>query len=234
MDGRPGSLDYTELTDEDRAKVHAFISISDERALAKASEVDRAIKNGDDPGVLAGVPFTVKDIFCVEGTVTTAASRILHNFTAPYTATPVARMEAAGAVMIGKVNLDEFTFGSSSESSAYLPTTRNPWKTDRVPGGSSGGSAASVAAGEAPLSIGTDTAGSIRQPAGFCGVVGLKPTYGRVSTIRFDRLCLLTGLPRTIGTECLGCSCHDASDRRRGRTRCHLGSSASAGLHDCT
>ena len=204
VDGRPGSLDYTELTDEDRAKVHSFISISDERALAKANEIDRAIKNGDDLGALAGVPFTVKDIFCVEGTITTAASRILHNFTAPYTATPVARMEAAGAVMIGKVNLDEFTFGSSSESSAFLPTPRNPWKTDRVPGGSSGGSAASVAAGEAPLSIGTDTAGSIRQPAGFCGVVGLKPTYGRVS--RYGLIAFASSL------DCPGPLAHNVSD----------------------
>jgi aspartyl-tRNA(Asn)/glutamyl-tRNA(Gln) amidotransferase subunit A len=181
VDGRPGSLEDRELTDEDRATVHAFITVTDQSALARAAEIDQSIARGEDPGPLAGVPFSVKDIFCVKDTVTTAASRILSNFTAPYTATPVDRMLKAGAVMIGKVNLDEFTFGSSSESSAYHPTTRNPWKTDRVPGGSSGGSAASVAAGEAPLSIGTDTAGSIRQPAGFCGVVGLKPTYGRVS-----------------------------------------------------
>lgn len=192
VDGRPGSLDAGELTDEDRAKVHSFISVTDERALAQANEIDRMISRGEDPGPLAGVPFTVKDIFCVKDTLTTAASRILSNFTAPYTATPVARMEKAGAIMVGKVNLDEFTFGSSSESSAYRPTTRNPWKTDRVPGGSSGGSAASVAAGEAPLSIGTDTAGSIRQPAGFCGVVGLKPTYGRVS--RFGLIAFASSL----------------------------------------
>jgi aspartyl-tRNA(Asn)/glutamyl-tRNA(Gln) amidotransferase subunit A len=130
---------------------------------------------------LAGVPFTVKDIFCVRGTPSTAGSRILANFVAPYTATPAARMEAAGGVMLGKVNLDEFTYGSSNESSAFQPSPRNPWDPDRVPGGSSGGSAAAVAAGEGALSLGTDTAGSIRQPAAFCGVVGLKPTYGRVS-----------------------------------------------------
>lgn len=204
VDGRPGSLEERELNDDDRAKVHAFITVSDERALAKASEIDRMIAAGEDPGPLAGVPFTVKDIFCVEGTNTTAASRILSNFTAPYTATPVARMEKAGAVMIGKVNLDEFTFGSSSESSAYRPTPRNPWKTDRVPGGSSGGSAASVAAGEAPLSLGTDTAGSIRQPAGFCGVVGLKPTYGRVS--RYGLIAFASSL------DCPGPLAHDVSD----------------------
>ena len=113
VDGRPGTLDAGELTDEDRSKVHAFITVADERALAQANEVDRKISRGEDPGPLAGVPFSVKDIFCVKDTITTAASRILSNFTAPYTATPVARMENAGAVMIGKVNLDEFTFGSS-------------------------------------------------------------------------------------------------------------------------
>ena len=182
VDGRPGSLDKAaELSDEDRHKVHAFITRTDEQALARAAEIDRMLSKGEDPGPLAGVPFTVKDIFCVKDTFSTAASRILANFKSPYTATPVKRMQDAGAVMLGKVNLDEFTYGSSNESSAYQPSPRNPWKTDRVPGGSSGGSAASVAAGEAPFSLGTDTAGSIRQPAAFCGVVGVKPTYGRVS-----------------------------------------------------
>jgi len=162
-------------------KVHAFITLTAERAERQAAAVDAKVAAGEDPGPLAGVPITVKDIFCVEGTPSTAGSRILANFTAPYTAIPVARMEAAGAVVLGKVNLDEFTYGSSNESSAFQPATRNPWDPSRVPGGSSGGSAASVAAGEAPLSLGTDTAGSVRQPAAFCGVVGLKPTYGRVS-----------------------------------------------------
>ena len=181
VDGRRGEVDAAPLTEEDKQKVHAFVTLTDDRALEHATAIDRQIANGEDPGPLAGVPFTVKDIFCVSGTPSTAASRILANFTAPYTATPVARMEAAGAVMVGKVNLDEFTYGSSNESSAFQPSPRNPWKTDRVPGGSSGGSAASVAAAEVPLSLGTDTAGSIRQPAAFCGVVGVKPTYGRVS-----------------------------------------------------
>ena len=161
--------------------VHAFITLTAERARAQALEIDRRLDAGEDVGPLAGVPFTVKDIFCVKGTPSTAGSRILANFVAPYTATPVARMEAAGGVMLGKVNLDEFTYGSSSESSAFQPSPRNPWDTTRVPGGSSGGSTAAVAAGEGALSLGTDTAGSIRQPAAFCGVVGVKPTYGRVS-----------------------------------------------------
>jgi len=181
VDGRPGRLDAGAITTEDQKRVHAFITLTPERARAQAEEVDRKLAAGEEPGALAGIPFAVKDIFTVRGTPSTAASRILANFTAPYTATPVERMEAAGAVMIGKVNLDEFTYGSSNESSAFQPSTRNPWDTSTVPGGSSGGSAAAVAAGEALLSIGTDTAGSIRQPAAFCGVVGMKPTYGRVS-----------------------------------------------------
>ena len=181
IDGHPGALEPATLTAKDSQSVHAFISVTSERARLQAAAVDRKLAGGEDPGPLAGVPFSVKDIFCVQGTNSTAGSRILANFVAPYTATPVARMEAAGGVMIGKVNLDEFTFGSSNESSAFQPSPRNPWDPSRVPGGSSGGSAAAVAAGEGPLSLGTDTAGSIRQPAAFCGVVGVKPTYGRVS-----------------------------------------------------
>jgi aspartyl-tRNA(Asn)/glutamyl-tRNA(Gln) amidotransferase subunit A len=181
VDGRPGNLDAGVLQSGYAEKVHAFISLTTERAQAQARKIDRRLAQSEDPGPLAGVPFTVKDIFTVKGTPSTAASRILANFIAPYTATPVERMEAAGAIMLGKVNLDEFTYGSSNESSAFQPSPRNPWKPDRVPGGSSGGSAAAVAAGEGALSIGTDTSGSIRQPAAFCGVVGVKPTYGRVS-----------------------------------------------------
>lgn len=181
VDGRPGSPEAYSPQPEDAHKVHAFITLTTDRALEQARQVDAKIAAGEDPGPLAGVPFTVKDIFAVEGTPSTAASRILANFVAPYTATPVSRLEAAGGVMLGKVNLDEFTYGSSTESSAFQPATRNPWDTRRAPGGSSGGSAAAVAAFEGALSLGTDTAGSIRQPAAFCGVVGMKPTYGRVS-----------------------------------------------------
>ena len=201
VDGRPGSLQPGELTPEDETSVHAFITLTAERAQQQAAEVDRKLAAGEDPGPLAGVPFTVKDIFCVEGTPSTAASRILANFTAPYTATPVARMEAAGAVMLGKVNLDEFTYGSSNESSAFQPSPRNPWDTSRVPGGSSGGSAAAVAAGEGALSLGTDTAGSIRQPAAFCGVVGRQAHLRARLALRADRLRLLAGLPRPAGAQ---------------------------------
>ena len=181
VDGRPGELESGLETKEDAERVHAFITLTEDAARAQAEMVDKMIADGEDPGPLAGVPATIKDVFCVKDTPSTIGSRILANFISPYTATPVARMRSAGAVLLGKVNLDEFTYGSSTESSAFQPSTRNPWNTSRVPGGSSGGSAASVAAGEAPLSLGTDTAGSIRQPAAFCGVVGLKPTYGRVS-----------------------------------------------------
>jgi aspartyl-tRNA(Asn)/glutamyl-tRNA(Gln) amidotransferase subunit A len=181
VEGRAPSTEPYTPTAEDREKIHAFITLTEERARTQARAVDDAVVSGRDPGPLAGVPLAVKDIFCVEGTPSTAASRILANFVAPYTATPVARLEAAGAVTVGKANLDEFTFGSSSESSAFCPPPGNPWDPRRVPGGSSGGSAAAVATGEAALSLGTDTAGSIRQPAAFCGVVGMKPTYGRVS-----------------------------------------------------
>ena len=192
VDGRPGAIDPGAQTAEDSQRVHAFISYAIDQARAAATAVDKQLEAGEDPGLLAGIPFTVKDIFCVRDTYSTAGSRILANFMAPYTATPVECMMKEGGLMLGKVNLDEFTYGSSNESSAFQPSPRNPWNLNHVPGGSSGGSAASVAAGEAVLSLGTDTAGSIRQPAAFCGVVGMKPTYGRVS--RFGLIAFASSL----------------------------------------
>ena len=177
VEATEAALERIQVTDD---VLHAFLTVTAEQALDQAHAVDQARARGERLGPLAGVPLALKDVLVTKGIRTTAGSRILDDFRPPYDATVVQRLRAAGAIIVGKANLDEFAMGSSTEHSGFGPT-RNPWDPSRVPGGSSGGPAAAVASGQAVLGIGTDTGGSIRQPASLCGVVGVKPTYGLVS-----------------------------------------------------
>ena len=180
-------ISAAELTQAYLAAIHrhdgdirAFLHVDDERALAQAHAVDEKLRRGEKLGPLAGLPVALKDVLCTAGQPTTCGSKILKNFVPPYDAHVITKLREADAVFLGKTNLDEFAMGSSTENSAFQ-VTRNPWDVERIPGGSSGGSAAAVASCQAPLALGTDTGGSIRQPASLCGIVGLKPSYGRVS-----------------------------------------------------
>ena len=194
------SFDTIDGRDEE---IHAFLHLTKQRAQAQAEDVDKAVAAGQDPGPLAGVPIAIKDNMCTRGEPTTCSSKILEGWRPPYDATVIGRLEAAGAVIVGKTNLDEFAMGSSTENSAFGPT-RNPRDTSRVPGGSSGGSAAAVAADFVPLSLGSDTGGSIRQPAALCGVVGVKPSYGAVS--RYGLIAFASSLDQ------IGPFAHDVTD----------------------
>jgi aspartyl-tRNA(Asn)/glutamyl-tRNA(Gln) amidotransferase subunit A len=189
--------------------VRAYVTLMRETALAEAARADEAIRKGA-VGALTGIPIALKDICCTNGVRTTCGSRMLQNFIPPYDATVVEKLRAAGAVLTGKTNMDEFAMGSSTETS-FFGATRNPWDLTRIPGGSSGGSAAAVAADECIAALGSDTGGSIRQPAALCGIVGMKPTYGRVS--RFG-LIAFAGPDRPLHEGCGGL--RDPDERARG------------------
>lgn len=212
------ALKYIEQTEP---QVDAFLQITGEQALQTAKEVDAKIAAGEELGKLAGIPIGIKDNICTKGVATTCGSRMLQNFVPVYNATVVEKMEAAGAISVGKTNMDEFAMGSSCENS-YFKATKNPRDTSRVPGGSSGGSAAAVAAGQVPLSLGSDTGGSIRTPAAFCGVVGLKPTYGAVS--RFGLVAFASSLDqigpfgRTVEDTALAFEVMSGPDKMRDAT----------------
>ncbi len=221
-DGRQGSPDHSSETDEDRKKIHAFVTLCESEAYRKAAEIDRKIAMGESVGILAGVPYSAKDLYCTRGIPTAGGSRILNGWLPPYDAAVIERMNAADAVLFGKTNCDEFGMGGTNETSAFLPLPRNPWDLSRVSGGSSGGSAAAVAACEGSISLGTDTGGSIREPAAFCGVVGLKPTYGRVSrwgTIAFaSSMDTMGPITRTVSDAALVLKTIAGFDRRDNTT----------------
>ncbi len=183
--------EHFKIIEEKNSEINALLAVNKESALRQAREIDQQIKDGKDAGVLCGVPVTIKDNILIEGAVCTAGSKLLKNYVAAYDATVIKKLKNAGAIIVGKANMDEFAMGSSNETSAF-GAVKNPRDKDRVAGGSSGGSAASVAAGMAMGSLGSDTGGSIRLPAGFCGIVGMKPTYGRVS--RFGLISMASSL----------------------------------------
>src|ERR1700687_377220 len=193
ISAREVAADYYKRIEARNPELNAYLTLSQDRAFAQADRVDALVAAGKPLPPLAGVPIAIKDVISTRGVRTTCGSKILENYVPPYDATAVQRLEAAGAVILGKTNCDEFAMGSSNENSAYGPV-RNPEAPDRVPGGSSGGSAAAVAAGLAVVSLGTDTGGSIRQPGSFCGIPAMMPSYGRVS--RYGLIAFASSLDR--------------------------------------
>ena len=208
---------YYERIAQINPELNVYLSLTRERALEQAERVDAAASKGEPLGPLAGIPVGIKDVLVMRGAPATAGSKILKGYQPPYDATAVTRLEAAGAVLLGKLNCDEFAMGSSNENSAYGPV-RNPVDTERVPGGSSGGSAAAVAANLAVATLGSDTGGSIRQPASFCGVVGVLPTYGRVS--RYGLIAFASSLDR-VGPFAGECARRRDDVERDRRARSH-------------